>query len=110
MSDTRTITADQADEILDAADCDPGETAGDFTYITILESSQRRWMQGITIVVSDPDGNFWGLDYDRGLTEEQDNEYPWRGYGGPRDVDMRRLYAHQVVTTVYKTTPAAVTA
>lgn len=102
-----TITANQADEILEASESDPGGTAGDFTYVTTIEGGQRRWMQGVTVVVSDPTGAFWGLDYDRGLTEEQPNEYPWRNGGA---AELRRLYAHTVTKVVYRTKPAEVPA
>lgn len=102
-----TITADQAEEILEAADCEPGEPAGDFTYVTTIKGDSRRWMQGIRVVVSDPDGAFWGLDYDRGLTEEQPNEYPWRN---KESATLIRLYPHAITETVYRTKPQEVTA
>ncbi len=102
-----TITADLADEILEASYAGPGETAGDYTIITVVKEDARRWMQGIRIIVSDPDGAFWGLSYDRGLTEEQPNEYPWRDSGS---YDLERLYAHTITKTVYRRTPAEVTA
>ncbi len=70
---TISITADQADEILDASYGSPGKTIGNYTYVTTIEADQRRWMQEITIVVSDSDGAFWGLDYDRGMTENKEN-------------------------------------
>lgn len=102
-----TITADQADEILDASYCKPGEQVDNFTYVATIEGDQRRWAQGITIVVSDPDGAFWGLDYDRGLTENQDSEYPWRpSYGSRTDVELTRLYPHTITRVVYRTQPA----
>lgn len=106
MTDKRTITADQADEILDLSYGAPGEKADDLTYVTTMEGDQRRWMQGITIVMSDPDGAFWGLDYDRGLTENQDSHYPWQGsWGGERkDVELTRLYPHTITTVEYRTT------
>lgn len=104
-----TITADQADEILEVSWGAPGDQVDDdFTYVTTIRGSQRRWMQQITIVVSDKDGAFWGLTYDKGLTENQDSEYPWRPYSGRKDVELTRLYPHQVTTTVYKTRPAEV--
>lgn len=105
-----TITADQADEILEASWGDPGDEAGDFTFVTTIEDGARRWAKSITIVVSDSDGAFWGLSYDRGLTEEQPNEYPWKPYGGPTDVELTRLYAHTVTTVKYRTKPAEVKA
>lgn len=101
-----TITADQADEILDASYGEPGEIVDGFTFIATIEGDQRRWMQGITIVVSDSEDVFWGLDYDRGLTENQENHYPWQGYGGRTDVELTRLYPHTITTTTYRTKPA----
>lgn len=101
------VTAAQADEILEASECDPGEQAGDFTYVTTIEGKPRRWMQGITIVVSDQDGAYWGLSYDSGLTEEQPNEYPWRNSGS---CELTRLYPHTVTTVKYRTKPAEVNA
>lgn len=102
-----TITADQADEILEASWGDPGDEAGDFTFVTTIEGGARRWAQSVTIVVSDSDGAFWGLSYDQGLTEEQPNEYPWRDGGS---CELTRLYAHTITKTVYRTKPAEVKA
>lgn len=108
MSDPKIMTADQADEMLDLSYGRPGEKVDDFTYVATVEGDRRRWMQGITIVVSDPDGAFWGLEYDRGLTENQDSEYPWRGWGGDRkDVELNRLYPHTITTVEYRTKPPA---
>ena len=101
-----TITADQADEILDASYGRPGETVDGFTYVTTIEGDQRRWVQGVTIVVSDADGAFWGLEYDRGLTENQDSCYPWRDYASRTDVELTRLYPHTITRVEYRTKPA----
>jgi hypothetical protein len=103
----RTITADQAEEILEASYGDPGDEAGDFTYVTTTAAAPRRWAQGITIVVSDSEGEFWGLSYDRGLTEEQPNEYPWRDGGS---CELTRMYPHTITKTVYRTKPQEVNA
>ncbi len=100
-----TISADLAEEILEASYADPGKTVGDYTIVAVVEEDARRWMQGITIVVSDPDGTFWGLTYDHGLTEDQPNEYPWRDSGS---YDLERLYPHTITKTVYRSTPAEV--
>ncbi len=59
-------------------------------------------MQSITIVVVDDDAATWGLPYDRGLTEEQPNEYPWRDKGS---ATLVRLYPHTITKTVYRTKP-----
>lgn len=104
---TLKITADQADEILDASHGKPGEKIGAFTYVATIKGDQRRWMQGITIVISDQDGAFWGLDYDEGLTENQESYYPWRGYGARTDVELDRMYPHTITRTVYRRKPAA---
>lgn len=106
MTAIRTVTADQADEILEASWGKPGETVDDLTYVATIEGDQRRWMQSITVVVSDSEGAFWGLDYDRGLTENQDSHYPWKGYGARTDVELTRLYAHTITKVVYRTKPA----
>lgn len=95
-----TITADQAEEILEASYGDPGDEAGDFTYITTKKAGARRWAQSVTIVVSDTAGAHWGLTYDEGLTEEQPNEYPWRDGG---TCELTRLYPHTITRTEYRT-------
>lgn len=108
MEHLKTITADQADEILEASWGTPGDEATDgFTFVATMKGDQRRWLQAVTIVVSDSEGAFWGLDYDRGLTENQDSTYPWRSFGR-RDVELTRLYPHTVTKTVYRTKPAEV--
>jgi len=101
----KTISADLADEILDAFYGSPGETVENFTYVDTIEGDQRRWMQGVMIVMSDPDGAFWGLEYDRGLTENQESYYPWRGYSARTDAELVPLYPHTVTTVRYRRTP-----
>lgn len=94
------ITTELADKILDLDE--PGETAGGLTYVTTISGTARRWMVSAMIVLRSDDGAHWGLGYDRGLTEEQPDEHPWRNGSA---VDLVRLYPHSVTRVVYRRTP-----
>ena len=83
-----------------------GESVDRWTRVGDIRNSSSRWMERRTLVIKDGDGQFWGLGYEVGLTEEQESEYPWRGTGD-EPLALIRLYPHTVAKTVYRTEPAA---
>lgn len=96
-----TINPQDAEELYEAED---GETVGLWTRVTDVAHEARRWMQGHSLILRDPDGAHWALGYDLGLTEEQPHELPWRNGGDP--IRLARVYPHTVTKTVYRSTPS----
>lgn len=90
----------------------PGYSLGDldgfWEYIADQDEGDSRWHHNHLMVIRDPDGQHWGLRYRIGLTEEQENEYPWDGSN--ERLELLRLYRHEVRKVEYRTEPAEVTA
>lgn len=101
--ETAYIDPELAEELHESED---GDTVLRWTRVTDIRGEARRWMERHTLVIKDADDRFWGLDYEVGLTEEQPNEYPWRGTGD-EPLALTRLYPHTVTTTDYRTKPPA---
>lgn len=85
-----------------------GDIDGFWEYVADQDEGDSRWHHNYLMVIRDPGGDLWGLDYRIGLTEDQENEYPWEGH--EERLPLTRLYPHEVKTVVYKTEPAEVTA
>lgn len=99
---TYTISPDDAAGLAYAND---GAMAGDWCREADYQADTGRWLEYRTLVLRHDDGTVWGLDYARGLTEEQEGEYPWRDEDGP--LPLRRLHRHETITVQYETTPPA---
>lgn len=41
------------------------------------DGEDRRWSRANLTILAGPDGNYWGFYWEEGLTENQENEYPW---------------------------------
>lgn len=86
-----------------------GESESGWTRIARQVGYKSRWSQGYTLILHDgTDGKAWGLDYEVGATEEQENDYPWGGVPDDHQIPLKRMYPHP--TVVYKTEPAEVSA
>jgi hypothetical protein len=91
---------EHAEELYDADNF--GETVGPWAYVGKQHIRQSRWHDWYWLIVRDEDGNCWGLQYGDGLTEEQENEWPWQEDDG--DLKLVALYPHQVTKTEYRET------
>lgn len=80
-----------------------GDLDGFWDYIADQVEGDSRWHRNHLMVVSDPNGEHWGLPYRVGATEEQEHDYPWEGH--EERLTLTRLYPHQVTTIVYRTEP-----
>lgn len=100
---TATITAQDA---ADLYDCDDGATAGPWTRAGTQHIRQSRWHDMYYLVVRDEAGQHWGLVYGDGLTEYQDNEWPWEYSDDP--LPLTRLYPHEVIKVEFRCQPATV--
>lgn len=71
---TMTIPADRASEL---CYMHSGNEVDGWTWVAEEEGEDRRWSRSNMVVIKDPDGGLWAFDYEEGLTENRDNEYPW---------------------------------
>lgn len=79
-----------------------------WTKVASVEGDESRWSRNYTLVLKDPDGLFWGIDYSVGATEEQENDMPWQGVDHDHQIEPTRLYPQTVTRVEYRTTPAEV--
>jgi hypothetical protein len=111
------IRAAAAEELYADGEGQDGDTIDGWTLVGGAQDHkgrQSRWHQRYWLIVRDHEDACWGLGYGIGLTEMQENDFPWDpGYGAAdpnKMLPLTRLYPHSVTTTVYKTEPAEVTA
>lgn len=81
-----------------------GATAGPWTRVGEYHYDTGRWTERWWLVIADADGALWGARYEIGLTEDQENTYPWYG-DDAHPARLTRLYPHTVTQTVYRTRP-----
>lgn len=46
------------------------------------EGVDRRWSRTVTTVVQHVSGDYYAFNWEHGLTESQENEYPWQVWDG----------------------------
>ena len=101
-----TITPEIADAMLeDSYGPYPGDWFESWRVVGREEGEDGRWMRNISIYLQHgEDGPFYVLEYDKGLTENQPSEYPWRDSwdNKPLSVTIDRVY--QTTKTVQVTT------
>jgi hypothetical protein len=86
-----------------------GELVGEWEYVVQQEGDSHRWHTGWTLVLRHiPTGELWGLEYETGLTENQENSYPWDDGRNSAYLPMKlkRLHPHTKVITAYERFPA----
>lgn len=66
--------------------------------------SDHRWYERYWLVLRHEDGTSWGVKYNEGKSELQENELPWRGTEEP--IRLTRLYPHDVTITKYRLKPS----
>jgi hypothetical protein len=66
-----------------------------------VEGASRRWEQHMQTIVKSPQGFFYCIGWDHGLTENQENSYPWRTWNNPEYQDVRiiKVEPYDVITT-----------
>jgi hypothetical protein len=81
---------------------DEDEAYEDWRLVAKVEGDSGRWSTRWTMVVEDPKGRLWGVDYQIGLTENQEHEIPWVRVPEDRLIPVRRMWRHvkiqQVIT------------
>jgi hypothetical protein len=104
---TKTIDPQHAAELYGDLDHIGGTTikttskAGPWSLIGRQHIRTARWEEVYWLVVSDEDGDIYGVEYREGLTEEQETTCPWEGSNEP--LPLTRLYPHTVTTVEYRT-------
>lgn len=106
MTDTRTISPEDASELYELDE--PGTVAGPWTFVGRQHIRTHRWFERYCLVVKDAsDDTYWGLVFDEGLTEAQENNLPWEA-SNPKLMPLTRLYPHEVRRVEYRTKPQEV--
>lgn len=102
----RVLKADTAEALWESED---GDAEDGWTRVHEDEGASRRWMKSMTLIVC-PEGEpdeLYGLDFQLGLTENQEHELPWRGgWGKQVDPDepmpIYPMERYTKVTTYYR--------
>jgi hypothetical protein len=106
---SKRITAGEAEELYADGEGEHGDVVGDWTLVGGAldhEHRQSRWHQRQWLIVRNRAGEFYGLDFGVGLTEDQEDEFPWRDRPTDHGLSMTRLYPHEVTRVEYRSTPA----
>lgn len=78
-----------------------GDTDEEWTKVASLEGDDHRWWREMTEVFTAPDGALWAYDWKSGLTENQENEFPWEaGYNQEAPTEIEMYSVKPVVKTV----------
>jgi hypothetical protein len=96
---SKTIDPDTA---ADFHEVQEGGFGGEWKFVTVQPIRTSRWHEINWLVVQHEDGDFYGLEFRDGLTEDQENEHPWDDADGP--LPLTRLYPREVTTVEYRTT------
>lgn len=107
-----TIHAAAAEELYADGEGEDGDTVDGWTLVGGAQDHkerQSRWHQRYWLIVRDHEDACWGLSYGLGLTEMQEDDFPWDpGYGTPdpdKALPLTRLYPHTITRVAYRTRP-----
>lgn len=98
---TKTITLEDADELRCQGSTD------EFTFVADETGESGRWSDPVTVYIKENStGKIYGFDYDRGLTEMQENTI--NTVERYEDTFYESNYGHHVELTLYKETTQVV--
>lgn len=60
--------------------------------VAFEEGDNRRWSQHCDVILTEDDETFWAFGVELGLTENQDNTFPWNNGWGSANVTVVELY------------------
>lgn len=77
-----------------------------WSFVAEQEGDEGRWERHMLTVLRGPDGNTYGFNWSSGLTENQDDYYPW-GYSyeipeGGAEIDVFPVQSKIVTTVVWE--------
>jgi hypothetical protein len=58
----------------------------EFEYVNEYSNGSGRWFEYMTTILRDPNGQYYAIDWNQGLTEYQENEYE-----DPRPRKVKRI-------------------
>lgn len=92
------IGSADAAELYDSED---GEAVGNWRRVAVVEGDDHRWERDMTLVISSmPSRQLYGIDFRVGLTEDQENTYPWDG--ATRPIELYRMERREVIHVEYR--------
>jgi hypothetical protein len=70
-----------------------------FEKTSMEEGDQTRWHRWNSLILRDTtDSTYWAIDWREGLTENQEDIYPW---SGSDTAEAYQVYPHEKVTVEY---------
>lgn len=69
---------------------------GKYEKIEVIEGDVGRWSRSMTTIIS-IDNDFWAIDWERGLTEYQDDEFDLQPYRVERKERMEKVIYYEAV-------------
>jgi hypothetical protein len=109
---SKRITAGEAEELYADGEGENGDVVGDWTLVGGSfdhKHRESRWHQRYWLLVRNKQGQIYGVDFGIGLTEDQEDEFPWRGRPDDHGLSMTRLHPHTVTRVEYRSTPVEAT-
>lgn len=65
-----------------------------------VKGAELRWRQMCHLIVGGPEGHYWRMSYQEGLTENCDPSYPWEHQ---TQVTLTRVFRKQITTHIWVT-------
>lgn len=81
---------------VDEGDWYPGDTVENIKYVADQDIAKGRWTTEVLAII-DVDGELYGYRWERALTEEQEDMYPWEW----KNWDLFRVGVREVVVKEY---------
>lgn len=88
------LKTEVARDLVDMSDDDEDDQVDGWAWVAEVEGGEGRWERHMQTVLKGPDGGYWAFKWSRGLTEYQDNAYPWGGtFNNPQvaEIDVYRV-------------------
>ena len=77
---------------------------GVFKVVAVEDHGSGRWSSHMSTIIELPSGRLYSIDWENGLTEYQENEYPWdstgRWYHEP--VEVEKVEEVKIITRYKK--------
>lgn len=76
-----------------------------WTHVDEEQGDDRRWYRTNMVVLRGPDGMTYAFDYEEGLTENQENMYPWGDRydkNPPEEIDVYRVIPVEITKTEWR--------
>lgn len=105
MRESITISRELAEELFALA---PGGSASNLLKVADFDGDKGRWVQHCLLVFMDiATGKYYAIDYQLGLTEYQDNDFPWDNpwfpWGTKRPaIQAQRVFPHEETVVTWK--------